>query len=304
MKARLLICLALTIAWIATNAQSYKWKGDLEKVNTTGFYKIALGPDFISKTETSNLADIRIFERNTEIAYLIRQFPDSIYLKDTIASKLLHYTAIPAPSIVIKEDKANQRSVIQLIFKSPYQLDKLTLKAEGFKYYRRTAWLTDVNPLIKPKKNRYSENRLVNFIISSEKQPVIDIFGPEKYKQLFLVIENEDNSPLLIKNITAYQKNTELITYLEKDKQYVIKTGQPDVYPPRYDLSYFKDSISHSLPFINILHFEMNKNKAEDKAPDLIKKNWMWAAIGLLILFLGSISYIMVRDMQRKKQEH
>lgn len=301
MKFKLFIFLLFCIAWTSVSAQSFKWQADLEKVNADGFYKIALTPQFISKTEDTDLADIRVFEKDKEVAYLIRKIADSIYVKDTTALKLLNYTAIPAPSVTVKEDKVNQRTIVQITFKAGYQVDKIILSPSGFRYFRRTAWLTEINPLISDKKNRYSEDRLINFIISSGKEPVIDLSGQKRYKQLFLIIDNEDNRPLLIKNIKAYQRNAELITYLEKDKRYVIKTGQRNMQLPRYDLSYFNDSISNKVPFINIFSFKMNQGDALVKDAISIKKSWMWTAIGLLILFLGYLSYFMVKDMQSRK---
>ncbi|SMC87042.1 hypothetical protein [Pedobacter nyackensis] len=301
MKSKAFIFLLLSIGWTSVGAQSFKYQAELGNVSANGFYKIALTPQIISKTESFDLADIRIFEKDKEIAYLIRKIADSIYIKDTTGLQLQHYTLIPTPSISVKEDKANQRSIIQIRFNAGYQIDKMILNLEGFRYYRRTAWLTETNPLIKKKKDRYSEDRLANFIISSGKQPVIDLCEQNRYKQLFLIIENEESEALLIKNIKAYQKNMELITYLEKDKPYVIKAGKLNMQLPRYDLRYFSDSISSSIPFINVLNFKISKDEPLVKDSVSIKKSWMWIAIGLLILFLGYLSYFMVKDMQRNK---
>lgn len=304
MKFKVFICVLCSIAWTSAHAQSFRWKADLEKVPSNGFYKIALTPELIAKTANSDLADIRIYEKQKEIAYLVRQLPDSIYAKDTTAVNFQHYTAVPSPAISTKEDGANKRTIVTLTFKAQYQIDKLALNLKGFRYYRRTAWLSEVNPLIRNNKNRYSADKLVNFIISSEKQPVIELYGANRYKQLFLVIENEDNSPLLIKNIEAFQKNIELIAYLERSKQYVIKTGQPKLGIPNYDLSYFSDRIGNKIPSVKVLDFKMSEKETLEKGSTFIKKGWMWAAIGILIVFLGYISYFMVKDLQRKKQAH
>lgn len=304
MKFRAFICVLLFINWNTTSAQSFKWKADLEQVASNGFYKIPLTPAILSKTANIDLADIRIYEKQKEIAYLLRQFPDSLYLKDTTSLKFQHYSPIPSPSLNIKEDKINKRTIVSITFKEEYQVDKLILNLDGFRYYRRTAWLSELNPLVKNKKNQYSENELINIIISSKKRPVIDLYGKNRHKQLFLIIENEDSSPLLIKNTEAYQKNIELITYLEKDKQYEIKTGLINIGVPRYDLSYFSDSIGNKIPSVNVLKFRMVEKAPLKKDSIFIKKDWMWAAIGLLIVFLGYLSYAMVKDMQRRKQTH
>ena len=301
MKFKAFIFLLLCIGWANAGAQSFKWQAELGNVSANGFHKIALTPQIISKTESTDLADIRIFEKDKEIAYLIRKIADSIYIKDTTGLQLQNYTPIPAPSVSVKEDKANQRSIVLIRFNAGYQIDKLLLNPGGFQYYRRTAWLTETNPLIRNKKSNYSEDRLANFIISSGKLPVIDLCGQNRYKQLFLVIENEESEPLLIKNIKAYQKNMELIAYLEKDKPYVIKAGQLNMQLPRYDLRYFSDSISNPIPFINVLNFKINKEEAVVKDSASSKKSWMWIAIGLLILFLSYLSYYVIKDMQRNK---
>lgn len=302
MKFKFFVGALLLLNWSGSQAQSFKWSGNLDQVSASGFYKIVLSPEIVSKTAKEDFSDIRIFEKKKEIAYLLRQLPDSIYLKDTTLLKPQHYISLPAPSVVSKEDKANKRTIITITFNAPYQIDKLRLNLEGFRYYRRTAWITKKNPLLNDKRRLYYEDRISNVIISSEKRPAIDLYGENRYKQLFLVIENEDSSPLLIKNIEAYQKNMELITYLEKDKQYVIKTGQINITSPRYDLSYFKDSISNHIPSITVLNFKNNNNEAPNRESNLVKKSWMWAAIGLLITLLGYLSYYMVKEMQSKKQ--
>lgn len=292
MKFKLLPFLLFFITWINASAQHFRWQADLEKVKTNGFYKIAVAPQIISKTENTDLSDIRIFEKDKEVAYLIRKTPDSIYME------------VPAPSITVKEDKTNKRTIVQILFKENYQIDKLILSLHGFQYYRRTAWITEVNPLKRDKKSRYSENRLESFTISSGKQPVIHLYGENRYKQLFIIIDNEDSEPLSVKNIKAYQKNIELIAYLENNKHYIIKTGQTNIPLPRYDLSYFNDSISNSVPFINVLKFKNSNEESPKKGSILITKTWMWLAIAVLIIFLGYLSYYMVKDMQRKKQNH
>lgn len=273
----------------AASAQSFKWQASLEKVSTAGFYRISLTPQFISKTENTDLSDIRIFEKNKEIAYLLRQESDL-------------YIPVPAPSITSLEDTAQQRTIVQMDFDADYQLNKIILKPAGARYYRRSAWLTRSNPLVGRKKRINQENKLLEFIISSETPPVVRLPGSNRYRKLFVVIENEDNAAISVKNVQAYQQNMELIAYLDKGKRYTIKTGRTDLQPPRYDLDYFRDSIRPDVPLVGLLDFKKiseTKTPLQDNIPE--KRRWMWVAIGILILFLGYLSYSIVKDMQRKK---
>ena len=271
-------------------AQSFKWQASLEKVSANGFYNIALTPDFVSRTVNRDLADIRIFEKNKEIAYLLRKENDSTG------------TPIPAPAFKVKEVKASQQSIVEINFNKAYQVNKLVLTATGFKFYRRAAWLAELNPDFKNKRNRNEYIRLVDFIILSAKRTSIDLCGENRHEKLYLFIENEDNFPLEIKKIDAYQQNMHLTVYLEKGKGYTIKTGQLNMNLPRYDLSYFNDSISNSVPFIKVGDFSADTAAARLDKAATTGKTWMWVALTILIASIGYLSYKMIGDMQRKKQ--
>lgn len=299
MNFKVYIFIALVFCGLAGKAQSFKWQAKLEKVPASGFYNIALTPELVSKTEDPGLADIRIFEKNKEIAWLLRKGTDSTDTCGTL--NLKHYSSLAPAALKAKEDKASKQSVIAIHFDKNYQVDKLRLTVEGFRFYRREAWIAEPNPGFNKKRNRDPYNRIMNFVILSGKPTIIDLPGENRYEQLYLIIENEDNAALTVKKVEAFQQNMHLTAYLEKDKTYTLKTGQLNLSFPRYDLDYFNDSIGKQLPLIKVGNFSSSKAEVKPGKAFFTSKTWIWTALTILIVFIGYLSFKMIIDMQRKK---
>lgn len=299
MKHKLYLFIALFLWGITGKGQSFKWQATLEAVPVSGFYNIALTPELVSRTDAPDLADIRIFETKKEIAWLLRKGTDRTDTAGTL--NIAHYSSIPVASLKTQETKTSKQSVVTLLLDKAYQVDKLKLTAEGFRFFRREAWLAIPNPNFKRKRDRDPYNKLFSFIILSGKPTIIDIPGTNRYKQLHLIIENEDNAPLTIKKVEIYQQNMHLTAYLEKDKQYVIKIGKANISLPRYDLDYFNDSIAEGLAFVKTGNFSRTNTEVMQDKGFFASKSWIWAALTILIVFIGYLSYRMINDMQRKK---
>lgn len=300
MRLKLYIGIALLLGSLVVNGQSFKWQAPLQQVAKSGFYNIALTPDLIAKTESEELADIRIFEKNREIAWLLRKGTDSTDTAGTL--NLEHYSNIPGGTVKVQELKGSKQSLITLTFNKAYQVNKLRLTVEGFRFYRREAWLAEPNPNFKPGRNREPYNRMLSFVILSGKPAIIELTGQNRYRKLYLIIENEDNPPLTVKKIDAFQQNMHLTAYLEKNKQYTIKAGGLNMSFPRYDLDYFNDSIAKSLPYIKVGNFSPAQTLTKQQSSFFISKSWIWGALTVLIAFIGYLSYRMINEMQRKKR--
>ena len=63
-----------------------------------------------------------------------------------------------------------------------------------------------------------------------------------------MVISNEDNPPIKITGIRAFQHAEYIIAYLEANKSYTLTFGDSLAQAPVYDLTYFKDSIGKQIP--------------------------------------------------------
>lgn len=291
MRSRYLLLIVLLFQAAISSGQTFTWQAELEKVPKTGFYNILLSPDLVSKTRSPELADIRIFQGKDETGYLLRTRTDTI-----------HQTPIPAPVLKVKDDKDTKQTILSLQFNAPYQINELELEIQGAKFYRRDAYLQVPNPDYKPR-NRYNDPniRLADFILKSGKPNKVQLDDLSRYQNLSIVIDNDDNTPLTIKGVKAYQRNMYLTAYLEKDKSYILKMGQAGLDFPKYDLAYFSDSISRTGPTLKVSNFKRNLPDPPVRKTIFSSKIWIWAALGILIVFVLYLSSRMIKDMQSRK---
>jgi hypothetical protein len=59
-----------------------------------------------------------------------------------------------------------------------------------------------------------------------------------------VIVQNEDNPPLQLKTVNAWQQQQYLLAYLEPHESYSLTFGDTSLESPIYDLRYFKDSMA------------------------------------------------------------
>src|SRR5688572_25064521 len=100
---------------LPASAQQFTWQAALPAVPETGFYNVALSPEFVAKSRRgATFADVRIVDGETVVSYILQQ--------DTG-----QYEVLPAPVITVNNDTSSRRTVIQLQFKEAYLIDQLKL---------------------------------------------------------------------------------------------------------------------------------------------------------------------------------
>jgi hypothetical protein len=206
-----------------------------------------------------------------------------------------HYTSIPSP-VIIQKDSA-KRSYVLLDYKENYTIDKLTLGLTGSRLYHRQVeiYSRDSSAWI------YAGSGMLSSTGRNALRP------DTRTKHLLIVINNEDNAPLQIQSADGVQLNSYLISYLDADRNYYLVFGNAKVQRPKYDLTYFEDSIkTNVLKEITcgpigantiIPNAEPAKKAAVVKGLD---KWWIWP---VLIVILGGLLYFTVkmsRDVSRK----
>jgi hypothetical protein len=211
-----------------------------------------------------------------------------VYAENYIQGK---YTAVPLPSIVQK-DSNDKKSYVQIRFNEPYQIDKLVFEVDGPKFFKRYLSLYFGDFL--STKTPYS------IFISS---PATELFplGWDS-KEYLLVINNEDNQPLKVKTIKAYQLNQYLLTYLEAGKNYELYFGDSAMQSPNYDLAFFKDSIGKNPPELAINAIEAAKinQPVTTTSKGNFQKIILWSIIVSISILLLTFIYKMINDINRR----
>jgi hypothetical protein len=209
------------------------------------------------------------------------------------------YTEIPV-KVQTSDSAMQKKTFVALTAKSSQFVDKIEIEVSGAKYYRRSATLLQKRVSILTngmRKGYYTP--LYHFELTSGRTAIAELAHVRG--QLFLIeIENHDNPPLTISSVKAFQLNRYLVAWLDADKQYTIRFGQPKLNTPVYDLSFFKDSIPERLVTLRPGEIKIQgPSKAASVEPFFSSKSIIWIAIILVMIVLGVMSLKLVRESSK-----
>jgi hypothetical protein len=201
-----------------------------------------------------------------------------------------NYIPLPNPSVEQK-DSSDHFSYVTIRFDDLYPINKLNLKVSGSKFFRRTLHIYNKNS---------SSNNIGPLLLSSNTSPVYSL--NIKTNQVLLKISNEDNPPLKITEVSAFQVKWHLLTWLEKDSGYKIVFGDSMARAPDYDLGFFKDSIT-SKPLSLTYNAPKKNTIAEQKETTNIfsSKTVMWGVIGVVLSILLFFTFRLTKDISSKE---
>jgi hypothetical protein len=208
-----------------------------------------------------------------------------------IITEEANYLPIPSPVITTGP-------TIKLQFGAAYLINKIAFTVTTPALYHRQVTLCTLNG------NHFIPVQQFTLITGQPTQVVLD--NGVKGKEFYLVVENDDNRPLQISAVNAWQANVYLTAYLEKGKSYIIKAGDTTLQLPRYDLSYFTDSLSGNIP---VLHAgKLTQSASPGKVPEVIttffrNMYWIWGGIVGITILIGILVSLMFREMERKKKQ-
>ncbi len=206
-------------------------------------------------------------------------------------------TALPNPDPVIQQkDSSDGKSYILVKNNAAYHIDGITIGISGAKFFERAAGIYLLEN--DSSASRINYTAAANIKISSSGTNQFDI-KKIKAKSFYIVIENKDNPPLTISSVHTAQHINNIVTYLEKGKQYFLLTDNEMATQPDYDIAIFKDSIPKNADSIGVGSFVKIEQKKPDTAKDSNHKWWLWPAIIAAIMMLAFLSWKLLGDMNK-----
>ncbi len=199
------------------------------------------------------------------------------------------YDVLPAPAIV-QQDSADRKSYVTFSFGEPYPISKLKWELSGAALYKRKARMYD------------AEGRLLGETSLTPETDTLLLSG-KKEKVLQLVIENNDDTPLNIRNATAWQLQQYLIADLAAGKRYFIETGNEKAAAPVYDLPFFSEKITLveevlTPDLLERLHIDGKQNAAEK-----MDKRWLWIFIIIALVLLLLLSNRLLQHIGKNNND-
>jgi hypothetical protein len=223
----------------------------------------------------------------------------NFYLKTQLTSLL----PVAFKQKTINENKPEKKTQIHVVFENTNFLDQIHFDIPNPKLYKRYATIYKiVSEKVKHKfVNRKIE--LSSFELNSDSPNTFNLASFHE-KEFYIEIENDDNQPLEIKNIQFSQIPVHVIADLKSNENYVIKTGNPNLMAPVYDISSFKNSISSNLPVAEILDVQTPKSTIEvTTKKEFWQESWfMWVCICVAAIAILYFTSSLIKDMKKSEE--
>ncbi|MBE9463586.1 hypothetical protein ACFP1I_11695 [Dyadobacter subterraneus] len=213
--------------------------------------------------------------------------------------------ALPEPQMSKERTEEPSASLFKFGFREPYMINQLVFKIKKPRFFQRNAKLYLADPRIKTalrKENNSFDSDPYKFFTLSSNDSVNTIFlENNSVASFFILIENQDNPPLDLLRVQAFQNKNFIQVYLEKGKRYTLKIGSAGLASPVYDLAGFQNQIEENIPVLTIGGLRKGPdanpiNVAKDTF--FLTKNWIWLGLFLVAALLVYMSIQMVKEMK------
>jgi hypothetical protein len=200
------------------------------------------------------------------------------------------------------DSSRTKQTFYSILFPGDVWIDRIEITVGGAPYFYRKAILYEaVSGRSKKGGIIESLEHVASFDISSEGPTRVEIPG-SRGKKFVVVIENDDNPPLNVESLKAYQLSRYLIAYLSTGAAYSLRWG-PNLTMPVYDLNHFKDVIPANTEVIRpgLLMLQGNKTDQHVAVSTWRSPALVWSAIILIISLLGWMSLSLIRDARARR---
>jgi len=212
-----------------------------------------------------------------------------IFTEQSVAS--LYF---PIANTKFTKADSNKTTTLTIQLNDNYLVNRLDLTIAAPRYYKRDVAIYQID--------KQGRQLVGNAELNSAKKPTL--FINVKTNKLQLEIDNGDNTPLDIKDITAAQADQSITAYLDAGQTYRLLTGDANATAPVYDLKFFVDSIRNRIPEVN--HAEVTASGAFGApAPKVPQRDYtmvIWIVIAAVLLLLTLLTLKMTKEVNLKNK--
>jgi hypothetical protein len=203
----------------------------------------------------------------------------------------------------ITELKLDKKTKIHIQFDSAQFLSQIQFEIAEPKLYKRMAIIYKLETQKVKHKEETFQKEIASFELSSDAKNILNLSDIHE-KDFYIEIQNQDNQPLKISDVKFFQIPVFVVSDLKANENYTIKTGNPKLRTPVYDIENFKNSIPDNLPIATITNIESkNTQQVVMQAKSFWQQPWfMWVCIslgGIVILYFASS---LVKDLNKNNK--
>jgi hypothetical protein len=204
------------------------------------------------------------------------------------------------PAAVIAQKDSGKISYLKITQQQPYHFDNISIKISGVKYFYRKVDLyipfADNHSFANP------GQLLQSFTISNNSTLQFKI-PISNAKFFYLLINNEDNLPLIVSEVNTTNSYHYITAYLEKGDGYKLILDNSIAVTPNYDLTNLNKTIPDSAAFLTagkIVAFKQNEIIA---TPAKNNKWLLWTALIAALFILLLFTQKMIKEVNKRKQD-
>ena len=200
-------------------------------------------------------------------------------------------------NLTSEEDKKNKTTIIDFNLKQPIPVSFLEINVKNDYDYYRNITVQYLSDSLKTEKGwKYNYRNLSSSILNSIEPNVIK-FRSKIVQNIRLIIDNQDNQPLTINQVSVKGYKHHLITRISEPANYFLAFGNPNAKKPNYDINNFTNKIPSLLEEIELGTIEkIDKTPLPKQEPLFKNKLWLYGIMGLIILLLGWFSLKMIQS--------
>ena len=259
-----------------------------------------------AENETENISRINFPPNNYRFYKVIihNKNKDPFNIKGvveyTVASKITNALdkLIQNPVGAIQQKDSDRISYIKVSQQLPYQFDNISLQLSGVKYYNRK-----VDLYIPYAENHSFSNPgqlLQSFTVSNNSTLQFKI-PLTKAAVYYLLIDNEDNLPLTVKEVKTAISNHYITAYLEKGNNYKLTLDNEAAVMPNYDLAKLNSKMPDSISFLQVGKIIPAEENKLITTPAKNNKWILWVSIAASLLILLFFTYKMFKEVEKRK---
>lgn len=194
------------------------------------------------------------------------------------------------------ENRSLKQTEIELDLQQVVPVSRLTMSmSDTFDYYRAYTLLYLRDSFQTEKGWNYNYDILSRGIINSGEENVCQ-FNSSMVRKLKLIIHNQDNHPLHVKDFQVQGYVHELVARFTEPATYYLFYGNQQAHAPNYDIAQFSDKIPTALSTLTWSDEVVIEDKTSAiTKPPLMNKIWLWVVMIGIIVLLGWFSLRMIQ---------
>lgn len=121
-------------------------------------------------------------------------------------------------------------------------------------------------------------------------------------RRIKLEIDNRDDRELTVRDARVLSARTELVADFAVDKRYVLAYGKSGATSPQYDIVYFSEKIPEDVRDVTLGDISSAAEDTKEDGGLLKHRLWVWAAIIVIIVLMGSFSISLLKKAKQPDQ--